>query len=409
MRSVEGDHLEAELSFGWEEGLPAQDDPGLERVAAYSVVLTRTLTAAGYAPRRLDVRLRRGASGDLEVHVRGDVPGIPEADFLSLARVTLHSFRLQHGLASDHEPQLAAHLEDGLPRVTELPSANGAHAAAATATPTRRRTLRDSLPLVRVAVGVAIGVLLGVVGLPRFELPGVTSPQPAPTPVATELTAAFIKDVPAAVAPTATAAPPPPTPTIVPNSPRLLFGERFATPVASWPNDPQGTAWFADNAYFLFAREPGRFVATGVPLSATVGNGVLAAQFHKVAGPAGGGYGLIIRHQGRAEQLDGRSQAGEYLVVEVGDRGDVGVWQRDQTRWIDIVPWSHSEAVRSGEGPNTLLVTLRNGELQFEVNGALVANVAYSGVQASGGVGVFVGGDLNEVALDWLRIETTDK
>src|SRR5437868_2119563 len=141
---IEGENVEAELSFGWEDGSPVQVEPGLERLAAYSVVFARTLTAAGYTPRRLDVGLRRGKPGDLELHVRGDVPGIPEADFLSLARITLHSFRFKHGLTGDEEPQIQADL------ATPAPAVPSAVPAPAPVWLTRVRELRESVPLVRI-------------------------------------------------------------------------------------------------------------------------------------------------------------------------------------------------------------------------------------------------------------------
>ncbi|HEV7665748.1 MAG TPA: hypothetical protein VGQ62_19615, partial [Chloroflexota bacterium] len=187
-----------------------------------------------------------------------------------------------------------------------------------------------------------------------------------------------------------------------------IFAERFVTPLSGWPHDPGGNAWFADGAYRLFARQPGRFVAAGVPLRETVGDAVLTAQFHKVGGPLGGGYGLIVRAQGDAAERDSRSQSGQYLVVEIGDQGDVGIWQREGTRWIDIVPWSHSDAVRVGREPNTMTVTTRNSTIGLAVNGLQIVDVPYSGLPSSGGVGVFVGGDLNEVALEWLRIEAAE-
>jgi hypothetical protein len=280
-----------------------------------------------------------------------------------------------------------------------------------------------------------LGLLLGVVGLPRLELPTLTSPQAAPAaPVTPPMTSGeFVGTAnpdplalptpsrpPAVLTPTTPTSPPvvltptkPTSPAVVPPTtgiPRVLFAESMLSPLANWPDNPGGNAWFdADNAYHLYAREPGRFVATGVPLSQSVTNAMLTAQFRKVGGPPGGGYGLIVRHQGNASELDGRNQAGRYLVLEVGDRGDVGIWERNQTRWIDVLPWSHSEAVRPGEGPNALLAAQRGNQVRFEVNGALVADVTYDGMPSSGGVGIFVGGDLNEVALEWLRIETTDK
>lgn len=133
----------------------------------------------------------------------------------------------------------------------------------------------------------------------------------------------------------------------------------------------------------------------------------VSAQFHKVEGPAGGGYGLIVRDQRTQPDRDGRNQAGQYLVLEVDDRGDVGIWQRDQTRWIDVVPWTHSEAVQVDHAPNTLAVNVDGAKVRFEVNGAQVVDLTYDRLPPIGGVGIFVGGDLNLVALQWLRIETS--
>jgi hypothetical protein len=187
---------------------------------------------------------------------------------------------------------------------------------------------------------------------------------------------------------------------------RVLFAQKLLAPVPSWPDDPSSNAWFADGVYRLFAREPGRFVAVGVPLPVSVGDAVLSAQFHKISGPAGGGYGLIVRDQGPSGERDSRNQSGRYMVLEVGDKGDIGIWQREQSRWIDVLPWTHSEAIRPGLDSNRLVITAEGPTLRFEVNGATLADVDYTGLPPTGGVGVFVGGDLNEVALEWLRIES---
>jgi hypothetical protein len=93
-------------------------------------------------------------------------------------------------------------------------------------------------------------------------------------------------------------------------------------------------------------------------------------------------------------------------VLEVGDRGDVGIWQRDESRWIAIPPVTQSNAVHQATEPNELLVTTRGSGPRFVVNGVEVANTTYNGLPAEGGVGVFAGGDLNEVSLEWLIIET---
>jgi hypothetical protein len=129
------------------------------------------------------------------------------------------------------------------------------------------------------------------------------------------------------------------------------------------------------------------------------------AQFHKTGGPAGGGYGLIVRDQSPSSERDGRNQTGEYLVLEVGDRGEIGIWQRDQTTWMDVLSWRRSEAVNHDRVPNVITVTQRGEALEFQVNSQIVAQLTYDRLPMAGGVGIFVGGDLNEVALDWLRID----
>jgi hypothetical protein len=414
MQGVERETAGAWLSVGWQNGTPDPDDQSFERGAAIAGVLARTLRAAGYEPRRLQLALRRGAQGVLELHVLGDVPGMPLSDFESLARVTLNAVTLRRELAGDEDLVLLVHLEPNAGRLA--PPLSAAQ---------RRRAVRllEGLPIARVGVGVVLGLLLGVLGLPRFELALPTLGGASEPNTVAQLS--VVEQLPTAV-PALTTRPPSILPTPVPTleeivrtltptqapvltaaryGPGVLFAERFVTPLLEWPNDPHATAWFEDGAYRLFAREPGRFVAVGVPLPEQLGDGAISAQFHKVGGPSGGGYGFIIRDQGRTSDRDSRSQAGRYIVLEVGDKGEVGVWQRNETRWVDIVSWHHADAVRPGDEPNLLVVYTRGPAIRFEVNGEVVADVAFDGLPTRGGVGIFVGGDLNEAALEWLRIE----
>jgi hypothetical protein len=94
--------------------------------------------------------------------------------------------------------------------------------------------------------------------------------------------------------------------------------------------------------------------------------------------------------------LDGVSQGGRYYVLEVGDRGEVGAWRRDDDHWVDLVPWTRSEVVHPGAAPNDLQVIVQGPQLRFLVNNSEVFNVS-DGALKQGGVGLFVGGDLNEV------------
>jgi hypothetical protein len=406
MHRTEQEPRGAQLSVGWQDGVPEQGDQRLERAAAYAAILTHALAAAGYQPRRLDIGLRLRAPGVLEMRVHGDVPRMDETEFGALARTALRTANLAQDI-------------DGSNDVLLLPTLGSSVGAPHPPSTVQPATLRDNLralPLARVATALVLGGVLGVLGLPRVELPFLApSAQPpavviapiardVPAPIQAEPTSAPIQAQPtfAQVVPTATIFRPP-TPT--PPAPRVLLAERLLSPLPNWPNSPDGTAWFGSDGYRLLARQPGRFVAVGVPLPQPLDTAVLTAQFHKVGGPAGGGYGLVVRDQGTPAERDGRNQAGQFMVLEVGDRGDVGIWERDQTRWIDVMPWTHSDAVHLDRDANLLVVALRGSGLRFEVNGLVLADLTYDGVPPRGGVGIFVGGDQNEVALDFLRIE----
>jgi hypothetical protein len=237
----------------------------------------------------------------------------------------------------------------------------------------------------RLAVGATLGVLLGFLGLPRLEAPRSIT----------------VQEFDASNPPTQTP-PAQPTPTLAPTINTILFDAPVTSPITGWTNDPVGTAWFAQDGYHLYAREPGQFVATSIPLGHPVQEVSISAAFHKLGGPPG----VIVRDQSPPSERDGRNQAGRYLVFEVGDRGEIGVWQRDETHWIDIVPWQHSEAVHFDRAANSIVVTARGSRVVFDVNGQTVADLNYDGSKLpnSGGVGIFVGGDLNQVSLDRLRI-----
>lgn len=183
---------------------------------------------------------------------------------------------------------------------------------------------------------------------------------------------------------------------IAPSLP-LVLDERFADNALGWPDNPASTAWFGGGGYRLAAREPDRFVAVTAPLPLRFEDVVMTATFRKVRGPPGGGYGLIVGDQD-AGPRDGLSQAGAYDVLEVSDRGEIGIWRRVQDHWLELLPWTPSEAVRQGQLSNVLEVRVTGQRLDLAVNGVLVASREDHALRP-GGVGVFVGGDFNEVDL----------
>jgi hypothetical protein len=204
----------------------------------------------------------------------------------------------------------------------------------------------------------------------------------------------------------------PPTPAPTPTSAAPLTGTagvrslmdlRFVGgPADNWMENPPIAGW-SDGAYRLQAHQPTQFVAISVPLIQVTSDVVVSATFRKTGGPPGGGYGVIVRDQGPLPR-DGLNQDMNAYVLEAGDLGEFGVWRRVGDHWVDLVPWTRSSNVRPGGSPNDLLVRAIGDSLTFTINGARVASVQDDAL-TSGAVGVFVGGDYNEVALDHFAVQ----
>jgi hypothetical protein len=205
---------------------------------------------------------------------------------------------------------------------------------------------------------------------------------------------------------TANPAQSPTTTQAAPAAGQPLLDVRFASgPGKGWLDNPAVAAW-SDGAYRLQARQPAKFVAIGAPLPQALSDVVISATFRKTGGPPGGGYGLVIRDQG-PDPRDGANQTMNAFVLEAGDLGEFGIWRRDGDRWVDLVAWTRSAAVRTGGSPNDLSVRAVGNRLTFTINGTQVASVE-DGAPMAGGAGVFIGGDYNEVALDRFSVQAAD-
>jgi hypothetical protein len=185
---------------------------------------------------------------------------------------------------------------------------------------------------------------------------------------------------------------------------RILLDEHFPDNRGNWPSNPRSTAWLSNGDYHLLARRPGEFVAIRVPVAEWLRDVTVSGTFRKVGGPPGGGYGLIIRDQAFGAG-DGIGQEGWYYVLQVSDGGEVGIWRREGERWVDLLPWKRSHAVRVGNARNDLTAQATGQRLVFLVNGVQVARLLDL-VFLEGAVGVFVGGDFNEVVLDRFVVQT---
>jgi hypothetical protein len=61
--------------------------------------------------------------------------------------------------------------------------------------------------------------------------------------------------------------------------------------------------------------------------------------------------------------------------------------------------------VRPGQAENELKVIGHEDQVSFVVNAQQVAGLIYTGLPTRGGVGLFLGGDLNEVTVTHLTIQ----
>lgn len=170
-----------------------------------------------------------------------------------------------------------------------------------------------------------------------------------------------------------------------------------------WPNTSDGPAQLVSGAYVVQTRTPGQFVAIGVPMPQIFEDVTLSATFHKIGGPDGGGFGLILRDQAETPH-DGVDQNGHYYVLEVGDRGEVGIWRREDERWIDLLPWQHASAVNTGSSTNEIIARAAGTHLTLSVNGVQVATRDDPTYRA-GTVGLYVGGDGNVVSIDRFTVQ----
>jgi hypothetical protein len=144
-------------------------------------------------------------------------------------------------------------------------------------------------------------------------------------------------------------------------------------------------------------------VAIGAPIPDEPGDVDVTGTFRKVGGPPGGGYGLVLRDQGPGRQ-DGLAQSGQFYVFEVGEGDKVGVWRRDDDHWVDLLPWTPSEAVHPGMAQNQVRVTAIGERMSFFVNGTLITSLPDT-ILRRGAAGIFVGGDGNEVTLERFTIQ----
>jgi hypothetical protein len=77
------------------------------------------------------------------------------------------------------------------------------------------------------------------------------------------------------------------------------------------------------------------------------------------------------------------------------------------TQWVDLIPWTPSPAIRPDGGRNELAVEAIGPRFTFLVNDSPLANVE-DRVLEQGGVGIYLGGDLNQAIVEHFLVQVAD-
>jgi hypothetical protein len=411
------------FSAVWQAGRTPEAVDSADHAAQYAAALAHALTSAGYPPDWLEVGVQEPSAERLEIEVQGDVPDLDATSFASIARIAVSGCRVWQALPPGADVRLRATLAAPAPPGGPSPPPPPSLAPEAALTPgfsppsaeddQSEKESDGSAALIPAGVQRAAeemptpvataehGMILAMVGLVALAALVYLVTHP---PVPGSLPAVAVPARPVA---TAGATPAPPlTPVPTTGGLRTILDERFVATdgLKPWPDDPGGPAWFGAGGYHLATREPGQFVAVAAPLDEPVQDVVVTATFVKNSGPEGGGYGVVVRDQA-TRPLDGQAQDGRFLLLEVGDQGEVSIWQREGMRWLPVMPWRRSDAVRPGLAENDVKVIGHEDQVSFVVNGQQVAGLAYTGLPTRGGLGVFLGGDLNEVTVTRFSVQ----
>ena len=193
------------------------------------------------------------------------------------------------------------------------------------------------------------------------------------------------------------------TPTTPPLAPNVLADTRFASGMPrDWLLSDVFAGW-RDGAFRLTARQATRFVAVAAPVASVPDDVVVSATLRKTGGLPGGGYGLIVRNQ--SPEAAGRHQPGPRRLRRRDWRP--GRIRRLAARWRPLGrPRALDALACRPPGRLAQRANRQAGRQPVSIHHQRRRSGAVDDdVLAHGGMGVFVGGDNNEVALDRFTVQ----
>ncbi len=174
--------------------------------------------------------------------------------------------------------------------------------------------------------------------------------------------------------------------TAVPTTPRLGFATRleddFSDPQSGWEAgaDADGEWGYKDGVYRIAVDVPDLAIWANTRQREDWSDLVVEVDAYRAAGPLDNQYGVVVRYRDRAN----------FYLFSVASDGLYSVQMLRGDQWIDLHPWTVSQAIRGESGVNALRVECQGSAMRFFANGEFLTEVVDT-TFPSGSVGLLAG------------------
>jgi hypothetical protein len=207
-------------------------------------------------------------------------------------------------------------------------------------------------------------------------------------------------------APAATATPVFAPSTSVPTSAQVglvnVLADDFDDPQSGWETggDADGQWGYKRGVYRIAVDVPDLAIWANRRQSDEWADAVVEIEAYRTSGPIDNQYGVIVRYRDN----------GNFYLFSVSSDGLYSVQMLRNDQWIDLQPWTISEAVRQESGVNVLRVECQGSLMRFFINDQYVAEVEDS-TFASGSMALLAGSFAEGgvvVHFDSIRVQAAD-
>jgi len=156
----------------------------------------------------------------------------------------------------------------------------------------------------------------------------------------------------------------------------------FSNAQSGWETgaDADGTWGYKDGVYRIAVNVPDLAIWANRLQPEQWTGVVVEVEGYLAAGPIDNQYGLIVRYRDQ----------GNFYLFSVASDGLYSVQMMRNDQWIDLRPWTASQAVRQGNGVNALRVECQGSVMRFFVNDEFLTEIEDT-TFPSGGIGLLAG------------------